>query len=135
MVDAPALLPGRGGDYRVAGHGKDGGGELFSLSFDMPELAHADGSNSSFAFVLPVDAEWQDDLASITLTGPEGYYVLDGESDRPMAILRNPHTGRVQGLLRGDHPLVMQVARDATVSPSRPEFEVLFSRGIPRPER
>ena len=131
VVDAPPLLPGRGGEYQVAGHAKDGGGELFSFGFDMPELADGDG-NSSFAFVLPVDAEWQDDLASITLTGPEGSYVLDGESDLPMAFLRNPQTGRIHGLLR-DRPLVMQVARDAATRSSRPEFEVLFSRGIPDP--
>ena len=131
VVDAPPLLPGRGGEYQVAGHAKDGGGELFSFGFDMPELADGDG-NSSFAFVLPVDAEWQDDLASITLTGPEGSYVLDGKSDLPMAFLRNPQTGRIQGLLR-DRPLVMQVARDAAARSSRPEFEVLFSRGIPDP--
>ena len=128
VVDAPALLPDRGGEYRVAGHAKDGGSELFSLSFDMPELA--DGSRSSFAFVLPVDAEWQNDLASITLTGPSGgSSVLDGESDLPMAILRDPQSGRVQGLLRSQ-PLVMQVARDA-MDPRSSRPEVLFSRGIP----
>ncbi len=129
VVDAPPLLPGRGGEYQVSGYAKDGGGELFSFNFDMPELAHGDGSNS-FVFVLPVDAEWQDNLASITLTGPEGSYVLDGESDQPMAILRNPRTGRIQGLLRGQ-PLVMQVARDAKTSSPRSEFEALFSRGLP----
>ena len=133
VVDAPALLPGRGGEYRVAGHAKDGEGDLFSLSFDMPELAGGDGG-SSFAFVLPVDAGWQDELASITLTGPSGgSYVLDGESDLPMAILRDPQNGRVRGLLRGQ-PLVMQVARDATARSSGPASEVLlFSRGLPGP--
>lgn len=133
VVEAPPLLPSRDGEYRVSGHAKDGGGELFYLSFDMPELADGDGS-SSFAFVLPVDADadWQDDLASITLTGPSGgSYVLNGESDLPTAILRDPQTGRVQGLLRGQPRVVMQVARDATARSARPEFEVLFSRGIP----
>ena len=75
------------------------GGDLFSIAFTMPEVADGDGS-SSFAFVLPVQPGWEGNLASITLAGPGGSFTLDGESDLPMAILRNPRTGQVRGILR-----------------------------------
>ena len=66
----------------------------------MPETADGDGS-SSFAFVLPIRSEWEGNLASITLTGPGGSAILDGNSDEPMVILRNPRNGQVRGILRG----------------------------------
>ncbi|WP_419947907.1 hypothetical protein [Candidatus Palauibacter sp.] len=87
---------------------------LFSLSFDMPEIADADGA-SSFAFLVPVETDWAGDLAAITLSGPGGTVTLDGDTDRPMVILRNPQTGQVRGFLRDPPP------------------EALFSRGPPGP--
>ena len=107
-----------------------GGAELFSLSFTMPVTADADGS-SSFAFALPVRAGWEDRLATITLSGPGGSVTLDGESDIPMAILRDPRTGQVRGILR-DPPGAAEVAADGVGAPT-PGLEVLFSRGIPDP--
>ena len=127
VIDAPAALPDSAGEYRVTGR-TAGGGELFSLSFTMPETADGDGS-SSFAFALPVRAGWEGSLATITLDGPEDSVTLDGESDIPMAILRNPRTGHVRGILR-DPSLVAEVAADA-VGVGAPGLEVLFSRGIP----
>ena len=129
IVDAPATLPDSAGQYRLTGR-TDTRSELFSLSFAMPEVPHGDGS-SSFAFVLPVRAAWEGQLASVTLTGPGGSVTLDGDSDRPMAILRNPQTGQVRGILR-DVPsgVVSQVAADAAGS-STSALKVLFSRGIP----
>ena len=129
VVDAPPALPQSGGDYRITGS-TEGGAELFALSFGMPELADGDGS-SSFAFVLPVRTGWEDNLASITLTGPGGTFTLDGDSDIPMAILRNPRTGQVRGILR-DLPPANQAAMDAAAGSAGPGLEVLFSRGIPR---
>ena len=127
VVEAPAALPDSAGDYRLVGRATDDA-ELFSLSFTMPEAADGDGS-SSFAFILPARAGWEGNLASIILTGPDGSFILDGESDRPMAILRNPRNGQVRGILR-DLPPVTQAARDAA-SAAGPGMEVLFSRGIP----
>ncbi len=95
----------------------------------MPETADGDGS-SSFAFVLPARAGWEGNLASITLTGPGGSATLDGESDRPMAILRNPRNGQVRGILR-DLPPPVQVAGDAAPGGGAAGLEVLISRGIP----
>ena len=127
VIDAPTALPDSVGEYRVTGR-TTGGGELFSLSFTMPVTADGDGS-SGFAFALPVRAGWEDRLAAITLTGPQGSVTLDGESDIPMAILRDPRTGQVRGILR-DPPLATEVAADA-IGVSAPGLEVLFSRGMP----
>ena len=63
---APSL-PRSSGEYEIIGR-NDAGDELFSLSFDLPEVADRDG-RPSFAFALPVQPGWSDELASITLSG------------------------------------------------------------------
>ena len=128
LVDAPAALPDSAGEHTITGR-TNGGSELFSLNFTMPETADGDGS-SSFALVLPVRPGWEGNLASITLTGPGGSVTLDGESNLPMAILRNPRTGQVRGILRNVPPPT-QAAMDATGRAAGPGLEILFSRGIP----
>ena len=128
VVDAPPALPDSAGEYRVTGRTASGG-ELFSLSFAMPEVADGDGS-SSFAFVLPARPGWADALASITLSGPGGSVTVDRESDLSMAILRNPRNGQVRGILR-DLPPATQAARAAVGRAAGPGLEVLISRGIP----
>ena len=127
VIDAPTALPDSAGEHRITGR-TVGGAELFSFSFTMPKTADGDGS-SSFAFGLPVRAGWEGSLATITLSGPGGTVTLDGESDIPMAILRDPRTGQVRGILR-DPPQANEVAADA-VGAVAPGLEVLFSRGIP----
>ena len=151
VVDAPAALPDSAGEYRVTGQ-TTSGGDLFSIAFTMPEVDDGDGS-SSFAFVLPVQPGWEGNLASITLAGPGGSFTLDGESDLPMAILRNPRTGQVRGILRNPrtgqvrgilrNPRTGQVrgilrnlpqadAAAALAPQAGPDsIDVLFSRGIP----
>ena len=88
IVDAPAALPDSVGEYRVTGR-TTSGDELFSLSFGMPQTADGDAS-SSFVFALPARPGWADNLATVTLSGPDGSVTLDGQSTRPMAILRDP---------------------------------------------
>ena len=127
VVEAPPTLPDSAGEYEVTGRTASGA-TLFSLSFAMPGVADGDGS-SSFAFVLPVRAGWEADLAAITLSGPGGSVTLDGDSDVPMAILRNPRTGQVRGILR-DPLTATAVAADGVGAPV-PGIEVLLSRGIP----
>ena len=127
VVDAPAALPDSAGEYRIIGR-TAGGGQLFSLSFTMPVTADGDGS-SGFAFALPAQPGWEDALASVTLSGPAGTATLDGDSDIPMAILRDPLTGQVRGILR-DPPAANEAAADGAGVPA-PGLEVLFSRGIP----
>ena len=127
VVDAPPVLPDSAGEYLVTGR-TTGGDELFSLSFTMPEVADGDGS-SSFVFVLPAQPGWEGNLASITLAGPAGSFALDGDSDLTMAILRNPRTREVRGILR-DLP---QADAAAALAPQAgpDSLDVLFSRGIP----
>ena len=132
VIDAPQALPDSAGEYRITGRTASGA-ELFSLSFAMPVTADGDGS-SGFAFALPVRPGWGGSLATITLSGSEGSVTLDGDSDIPMAILRNPRTGQVRGFLRDSQAsLLTQTAADAAGSLA-PGVDVLFSRGIPSAE-
>ena len=126
VITAQPALPGSTGAYRIGGSTATSG-ELFSLSFTMPEVADGDGS-SSFVFVLPVQSGWAEALASITLTGPGGSATIDADTDLPMAILLDPSTGQVRGILR-DLPQADAAALAPPVGPY--SLDVLFSRGIP----
>ena len=129
VVEAPPALPDSAGAYTLTGRTARGV-ELFSFSFAMPRAADGDGG-SGFAFVLPAEPGWAGELAGITLAGPGGTFALNDDSDLPMAILRDPRTGRVRGILR-EVPLPARAAMDAvTGSAAGPELEVLFSRGMP----
>ena len=125
VANAPPALPDSAGDYTVTGRDTSGR-ELFSLSFAMAVALSEEAETSSFVFALPTQPGWADALASVTLSGPAGTTTLDGNSDIPMAILRDPVTGRVRGFLRdvGD-PEAGALARAAG------GLDVLFSRGIP----
>ncbi len=129
VVEAPPALPGSAGAYTLTGRTAHGT-ELFSLSFAMPRAADGDGG-SGFAFVLPAEPDWAGELAGITLAGPGGSFALNDDSDVPTAILRDPHTGRVRGILR-EVPLAARAAMDVTErSTAGPQLELLFSRGLP----
>ena len=129
VVDAPRTLPDSAGAYTLTG-GTAGGTELFSFSFAMPRTADGDGG-SGFAFVLPAEPGWAGELAGITLAGPGGTFTLNADSDIPTAILRDPRTGRVRGILH-EVPSPAQAAMDAAEpSAAGPELEMLFSRGMP----
>ena len=129
VVDAPVALPDSAGAYSVTGRDA-GGGELFSLSFAMPVLADAEGA-SSFVFAVPAEAAWEGRLASVTLSGPDGEVVLDGETNRPMAILRDPASGQVRGFFSELSQDVGTAAAAAAAIDAEPGLRVLFSRGIP----
>ena len=128
VVNALPAVPDVSGPYTLTGRAADRD-ELFSIAFDVPEMADGDG-RSSFVFALPVEAGWADGLASITLSGPDGSATLDEATDRPMAILRDQRSGQVRGILR-DLPSVSQSAADAVGQAAGPGLDVLFSWGIP----
>lgn len=128
VVDALPALPDSAGAYTLTGRTARGA-ELFSFSFAMPRAADGDGG-SGFAFVLPAESGWAGELAGIILAGPGGTFALNDDSDLPTAILRDPRTGRVLGILR-DVPLPARAAMDAAEGSAAAEFEVLFSRGLP----
>ena len=132
VVEAPTVLPGSAGDYELTGK-TAAGDELFVLRFDMPEISDSDGG-SSFVFALPIQPEWADELAGITLSGPGGAVTLDKETDRPTTILRNPRTGQIRGILRGLSP--RDLSRDEALDAlsSDPRMEILTSSGLPDPE-
>ena len=126
VVDAAPALPNAAGEHLITGRSHTGS-ELFSLRFGVPEVADGDGS-SSFAFVLPVESGWAGNLASVTLSGPDGSVTLDSDTDIPMSILLDRSTGQVRGILRG-----MPQADRAALTPQAglDSLDVLFSRGIP----
>ena len=128
VVNASPAVPGVPGPYSLTGRRADGS-ELFSIAFDMPEVAHGDG-RSGFVFALPVQRGWPDSLASITLSGPDGSATLDEDTARPMTILRDPRTGQVRGILRNPPPPAQALA-DTMGQAAGQELEILFSRGIP----
>ena len=128
VVNAPRALPDSTGAYTLTGRTARGT-ELFSFSFAMPRAADGDGG-SGFAFALPVEPGWAGELAAITLAGPGGSFALSDDSDLATAILRDPATGRVRGILR-EAPLPTRAAMDAVERSAGPEFEMLFSRGLP----
>jgi hypothetical protein len=104
---------------------------LFSLGFAMPETADAVGDASAFVFVVPAEPGWEAALASITLTGPDGSFTLDGDSDIPMAILRDSRNGQVRALLRDWPSSTTQAAMSAAGQGAGTGFQTLFSLGIP----
>lgn len=131
VIEAPPSLPRSIGEYVVIGRAGDGT-VLFSLPFEMPVVADGDGS-SGFVFMLPVEPGWAGSLASVTLTGPGGSATLDEGTNRPMAIVRDTTTGRIQGILRDLPPTVMTQEVADLAAFRTPTSEVLFSRGIPGP--
>ena len=132
VADAPPTLPDSAGDYTVTG--RDASGQhLFSLSFAMPVALSEEGEVSSFAFALPIQPGWEEALASVTLSGPDGTATLNSDSDMPMAILRDPRSGQVRAILRDAAAASATGAAAAAFGGARmpQDFEVLFSRGIP----
>ena len=120
VVDAPPVVPSAPGAHTLTGR-DDGGGELFSLSFEMPEIADGEGESASFVFMLPVDPGWAGALASITLAGPGGSVTLDGDTDLPMTIVRDRGSGQVRAIWSGMR----------APPAGRTGLEVFQSRGIP----
>ncbi len=125
LIDARPTLPKAGGPWSLTGTDA-AGRELFFVSFTMPETAHAD-DRAGFSFAVPVT--WGErELARMMLRGPGGSSTLDGDTDLPMVLLRDPETGEIRGILDGSpEPAPSPFgARDRAES-----FQTLFSRGVP----
>ena len=126
-VDAPASLPSEGGPYRLEGHDASGNA-LFEFNFAMGEIA--DGEGGVFVFAIPVQQGWSGQLARITLTGPEGFVEMTRDSGRSAAILLDPSTGRVRGILRDWPEPGASVVSARRILPES-DLDVVISRGIP----
>ena len=109
----------------IGWEGISGSGDvLFSLGFGMPAMPHGDAQESGLVFALPVSDGW-DDLARITMSGPEGTASLDRSGDAPMALLLDESTGDVRGFLRD-----LAVAADGAGAVAlEPGLRVQISRG------
>ena len=130
VVDAVPSTPLEGGDYTIEGVAADDE-VLFSYSFDMPVNPDARGDEAGFVFTLPVQRSWAGNLESITLSGPGGTDVLDGTTNRPMAILRDPVTRQVRAFLSDLPAEGSGSSVSARAAVEDPGLEMLFSRGIP----
>ena len=130
VMDASPSLPEGEGRYVVTGR-DNAGADLFVLRFEMPVMADGDGS-SSFVFAVPVQEGWPDRLAAITLDGPGGSFTVDRDTDRPMAILRDPATGQIRQITR-DLPSGRAGREAAEALAAETGFELFFSRGLPDP--
>ena len=128
-VDAPVSLPHSGGPHRIVGRGSDGA-ILFSLDFDMMQMADWDG-RSGFVFAIPSRPEWAGALNAIELSGPGGSVTIDQTTDRPAVILRDPESGQVRGILMDRIPSMVADQVGPGNSRTLPNLEILFSRGIP----
>ena len=91
-----AKLPDRSGPYRLDGLRRDGEVE-FSLSFTPGEDKYG---NKYFLFAVPIEADWEDLLDRITLTGPEGEVTVDRTDPRSLTIVTDPATGRIVEAVR-----------------------------------
>ncbi len=121
IADALPGLPPAGDEFLLRGTTEDGR-EAFSYRFDMPVTLDVDDGRSGFVFAIPVT--WDGAISRIRLSGGEESFVLDGDTDLPMTILRDPVSGQIRAILRRS----VAQAMDAVGQPS---LEVLFSRGIP----
>ena len=131
VVDAPPVPPLDGGAYHISGLDARGD-ELFSLSFDMDEIADGDGS-SSFAFSVPAHPDWAGALARIALSGPGGDATMDRGGGSAAALLRDPVTGRVRGILR-DWATEDLAGAAAASAPLEAALVVQLSHGVPGAE-
>ena len=115
---AAARLPGTWGPYRIRGTTSDAG-TLFSLDFTPTENKHG---SKHFFFTVPMEAEWEDALERITLTGPEGEAYVDHTDERRITVVTEPGTGRLRAILRdweGALPDILRGEADLEVSMTR----------------
>ncbi|WP_419161681.1 leucine-rich repeat domain-containing protein [Candidatus Palauibacter sp.] len=128
VVDARPLIPPAVGSYTLTGSRADGS-ELFSIRFEMEEIWDGDGS-SGFTFALPVQAEWESELAGLALTGPGGTVEMREGSEPPMAIMRDPVTGHVRAILRDLPAGSMGPGALDALAPAR-GLDIMVSGGLP----
>jgi len=95
MYTTPTL-PRESGPYTLEGI-TAGGDVEFSLSFTPGE--DVDG-NKYFLFTIPIEEDWEDTLARITLTGPEGEVTVDDSDPRSLTVVTDPVTGLIRAILR-----------------------------------
>lgn len=99
VVEAPPRPPREPGPYRI--EGLDAAGRrLFDFSFAPNEVEFG---GAQFAFAIPYEAAWAGaaGLDRIRLSGAEGSVLLPRSGGRRVALVTDPATGRLRGILRG----------------------------------
>lgn len=120
VIDAPPTPPTEEGPYRLAGFDA-AGRSLFSFSFAPDELEYGGGQ---FAFAIPYEDRWggSDGLDRVRLSGPGGAVAIERSGGRAAALVLDPGTRRLRGILR-----------DAGTAPPWAEgMELIVSDGVPR---
>ncbi len=108
-----ARLPEVSGPYRILASGADGR-TLFSLVFAPGE---DEFGGKHFFFAVPIEPGWAGSLERITLVGPEGVVVIDGEDDRAITVVTERGSGRLRAILRDwEGPLPAALASDPGVA-------------------
>ncbi len=117
-LEAPPLLPTDQGPYRIEGR-DEGGRTIFSMSFTPLEVEHGGGH---FAFAIPLQSQEIENLASVSLSGPEGAVALDRASPLPrMAMAVDAATGQI-----------LAIRRDGAVPDvGRADATITYSDGLP----
>lgn len=123
VIDAPPKLPSNAGPYRIEGFDA-GGRSLFAFSFVPDELEFGGGQ---FAFAIPYEVGWDgaEGLDHVRLSGPAGSVTLARSGGRRVALVTDPDTGRLRGMLRGAGALPRWTAG----------LDIVASDGIPRSGR
>ena len=115
--DTPVKLPTSPGPYRL--EGIDAAGErMFSMSFTPDRVDHG---GAGFLFAVPVEEGRADELARVTLTGPEGFTTLDRDGTGGGAIVTSRSTGRILSIVRDlsrVRPEALGTAAEVSVSRS-----------------
>ena len=119
-MKAAPRLPKAWGPYRLRGTAA-GGRTLFSLDFTPTENAHG---GRHFFFTVPIEAGWEDALARVTLTGPEGQAYVDQTDERRITVVTEPGTGRLRAILRDWEGALPDALRDDD------GLEVSVTRGL-----
>ena len=121
VVEAPPKPPRGDGPYRVEGFDAAGRG-LFSFRFTPDDLEFG---GAQFAFAIPYEPGWAGDsgLDHVRLSGPEGSVTLPRSGARAAALVTDPGSGRLRGIVRGG----------AATPAWAVGLEIEVSHGIPTP--
>ena len=120
VIDAPATTPTGEGPYRLEGFDA-AGRSLFSFSFTPDEVEFGGGQ---FAFAIPWEGRWGGPagLNRVELSGPGGAVAIGHSGGRATALVLDPGTRRLRGILR-----------DAGQAPPWAEgLDLMISDGVPR---
>ena len=132
VVQAPPTRLNGTGAWQIAGETEDGR-VLFTRRFEMTEMADSEG-RQSFTLAVATEAGWAAALSRIVLTGPDGSVAItEAETGPATALLQDPVTGAVRGILRNWWRFGVAAQPDEARAFPDTDLEVQVSAGLPRP--